>query len=237
MSHKDVIQDCQTNDKNCPTSDLKCNSKTQYIEFNIVIKFILYPQENNLLEYLRDTYSSKEVDAVKKRYFIGSNKKIWTVFWSINKNGKAQTTKFCCYTKQGKRTKYFKVPYKNEDGYYSCLFGEHLLKNNSKPIILVESEKTAIAASIVLPHYTWLAYSGINGLTKAKMKVLSGKTVIIIPDISSNALKIMQNKVPLFQYYDINAKIFDMSSGLTDDQLKSNGWYNADIEDMFSRVL
>jgi hypothetical protein len=66
MSHKDVIQDCQTNDKNCPTSDLKCNSKTQYIDFNIVIKFILYPQENNLLEYLRDTYSSKEVDAVKK---------------------------------------------------------------------------------------------------------------------------------------------------------------------------
>ena len=69
------------------------------------------------------------------------------------------------------------------------------------------------------------------------MKVLSGETVIIIPDISSNALKIMQNKVALFQYYDINAKIFDMSNGLTDDQLKSNGWYNADVEDVFRRVL
>ena len=93
-------------------------------------------------------------------------------FWLINKNGNAQKTKVVYYTREGKRTEYFKVPFKNEDGYYSCLFGEHLLNDNSKPIILVESAKTALVASNVLPHYTWIAYGGIIGWTKDKINVL-----------------------------------------------------------------
>jgi hypothetical protein len=230
LSHKTVIQ-------NCHTSKFDDVTEKRYIDIQIVKSFCSYPKENNLLEYLRNTYSSKEVDAVKKRYFIGSNKKLWTVFWSINKSGQAQKVKVVFYTKNGKRTSYFQVPYKNEDGYYSCLFGEHLLKDNTKPIILVESEKTAIIASIEMPGYTWLAYGGINGLTENKMKVLSGETVVIIPDISSRAVKIMEDKGSLFQRYNINAKIFDMTSGLTDDQLKNEGWYNADVEDVFRRVL
>ncbi len=41
----------------------------------------------------------------------------------------------------------FMVPYKNEDGYYACLFGENLIYDElkgRKTIIIVESEKTAV---------------------------------------------------------------------------------------------
>ncbi|MFT4805374.1 MAG: hypothetical protein ACI9YE_002590, partial [Psychroserpens sp.] len=100
---------------------------------------------------------------------------------------------------------------------------------------LVESEKTALVASMVFPNYTWLAYGGINGLTNDKIKVLAGETIIIIPDMSSKAIKVMTDKMPLFQKYHIDAKIFDMTEGLTDDQLKTKGWYNADVEDVLRR--
>lgn len=139
--------------------------------------------------------------------------------------------------KRGKRTNYFKVPYKNQDGYLSCLFGEHLLKNNTKPIILVESEKTAVVASIVLPHYTWLAYVGINGLTAGKLKVLARKSIIIIPDISSKAVQIIRDKTPLMNQLDIDVKLFDMTSGLSDEKLRENDRYNADIEDVFRNTF
>jgi hypothetical protein len=95
--------------------------------------------------------SSKDVDAVKNRCYIGADNKLWTVFWLINKIGNAQKAKVVYYIREGKRTEYFKVPFKNEDGYYSCLFGEQLLNDNSKQIVLVEIAKTALVSSIVFP--------------------------------------------------------------------------------------
>jgi hypothetical protein len=90
---------------------------------------------------------------------------------------------------------------------------------------------------MVFPQYAWLAYGGINGLTASKMKGLSGETIIIIPDISSKAVQIMKDKMPLLQQFNINAKILDMTSGLSDDQLKQDGWYNADVEDVLRQYI
>lgn len=110
-------------------------AQLQYIDIDTVVSTVNGNIENNLLKYLQSRYTTQQVNYVKKLYYIGTSKEGWTVFWSINKDGKAQKAKACLYTIDGKRTKYFKVPYKNADGYYSCLFGEHLLKNNTKPIL------------------------------------------------------------------------------------------------------
>lgn len=210
--------------------------KSKYIDNQIVGRYSNYPKENKLLVYLRANYTSSKVDKAKSMYQIGTTKHLWTVFWMINRNGNVQKAKVALYSREGKRAEYFKVPYKNEDGYYSCIFGEHLLNNNTKPIILVESEKTAVVSSILLPHYTWLSYGGINGLTPNKMKALAGETVVIIPDMSDNAVKIMKAKAEVFKSLHIKAKIFDMRSGLTDEELKVQGWYNSDIEDVFRNI-
>tara|TARA_R110002033_G_C3897081_1_gene239711 strand:- start:7665 stop:8177 length:513 start_codon:yes stop_codon:yes gene_type:complete len=155
-----------------------------------------------------------------------------TVFWQINKNGLAQKAKVVFYNKEGKRTNYFKVPYKNQDGFYSCLFGEHLLKNNTKPIVLVESEKTALVSAIKLSKYTWLAYGGINGLTETKLEALKNQKIIIIPDMSKKAVDIINNKISRIKELNIKAKVFDMSNNKDDNELKKTGWYNCDIEDV-----
>jgi hypothetical protein len=81
---------------------------------------------------------------VQKMYYIGNTNDGGTIFWNINKDLKVQKSKICYYKKNGKRTSKFKVPYKNKDGYFNCLYGEYLLNKYDKPTVLVESKKTII---------------------------------------------------------------------------------------------
>ncbi len=144
------------------------------------------------------------------------------------------------YDENGKRTNRFKVPFKNEDGYYSCLFGEHIIFDKikgKKTIVLVESEKTAIVGYILLPKYVWLAYGGINGLTEIKLKCLIGHNVLVIPDMSENAVSIICSKIKKFFYMGINIKAWDMTEGKTDEELKLMGIYNNDLEDVFREIF
>ncbi len=217
-------------------TNIDCNTKTidkiKYIDFEYVTKTVECITESALLVYLRKKYCNTKVDKAIKMYYIGTSKKKGTVFWFINKSQKAQKAKVSYYKLNGKRSNFFEVPYKNEDGYKSCLYGEHLLLNNNKPIILVESEKTAIVASIEFPQYTWLSYSGINGLTDSKLQVLKGERVLLIPDVSKNAVSILQKKLKKFERLNIDATIFDMTFNKSDDELKAMGCYNIDIEDI-----
>jgi hypothetical protein len=45
----------------------------------------------------------------------------------------------------------------------------------------------------------------------------------------------MRDKMPSFQELNIDARILDMTSGLSDEELITCGWYNADIEDVFRK--
>ena len=65
-----------------------------------------------------------------------------------------------------------------------CYFGEHLLKGYTKPIAIVESEKTAIIASVYLPQFIWLACGSLTNLNADKCKVLKGRSVILYPDLN-----------------------------------------------------
>ena len=216
--HNDI---CNANKKN----------PVKHIDFQLVNKSIADYPENNLLQYLRLQYGNKAIYQVQQMYYIGNTNDGGTIFWNINKDLKVQKSKICYYKKNGKRTSKFKVPYKNEDGYYSCLFGEHLLNTYDKPIVLVESEKTAIVCAINFPDYNWLSYGGINGMTNNKMKVLSGKSILIIPDLSENARNIAERKVEELSSLNIDVSIWDLSKGMTDLELKVKGYYNCDLED------
>ncbi|NVN96884.1 hypothetical protein HXX01_01415 [Candidatus Nomurabacteria bacterium] len=70
-----------------------------------------------------------------------------------------------------------------------CFFGEHLLAQYpDQPVSIVESEKTALIASIYFPHFVWIATGGKNGCkwtTWDVCKVLKGRKVILWPDISA----------------------------------------------------
>ena len=218
--------------QNCNTN--KAVAK-KYIDFKAVKISIERNTNNKLLTYLYAKYPSKKVDDAINLYYIGTSKKGACIFWYINREQKVQKSKHVWYKSNGKRTDYFKVPYKNDDGYKFCLFGEHLLDQDDKPIILVESEKSAIICSIEFPEYKWLAYSGLNGLTNEKIKALSNRQVMIIPDISENAVQVIKNKDNTLREYNIDYKIVDLTEGKDDTQLKQEGLYNEDVADILLR--
>lgn len=212
----------------------------KYIDESVIWKYYKVNPENNLLQYLRKAYGDLKTEDAKETYVLGTSKDGGVIFWSINTDLKVQKAKIAYYDTNGKRTNKFKVPYKNEDGYFNCLFGEHLIDDKikaKKTIVLTESEKTAIIGYILFPQYVWVAYGGINGLTENKVSCLIGHNVLIIPDMSENAVSIILNKIPLLISLGINAKIWDMTEGKTDEQLKLEGVYNNDLEDVFRKII
>ena len=71
----------------------------------------------------------------------------------------------------------------NDFNLKQCFFGEHLLSVYPSSIVaIVESEKTAIIAALMLPEYVWLAAGNLNGLCLEKCQVLENRTIIVYPD-------------------------------------------------------
>jgi len=64
------------------------------------------------------------------------------------------------------------------------LFGEHLLTDKTKPVAIVESEKTAVIASVYLPQFIWVAVGSLTNLNAEKSSVLKGRTVTLFPDLN-----------------------------------------------------
>ena len=70
---------------------------------------------------------------------------------------------------------------------HQCLFGEHQLQFESidKTIAIVESEKTAVLMTIVLPNYIWIATGGLHNLKMDRCKILAKRKVILFPDLNA----------------------------------------------------
>ena len=151
-------------------------------------------RSNNLARYLFGCFHTTITNELIRRYFIGSTKHRTgaTVFWQIDIEGRIRAGKVMQYDPiTGQRSKEQKPTWihtlERLPNYQlqQCFFGEHLLSSESKdkPVAVVESEKTAIIASIYLPKYVWLASGGKQNLTVERCKVLAGRDVIFFPDL------------------------------------------------------
>jgi hypothetical protein len=155
--------------------------------------------KNNLVTFLTKNLGSIATNKLIEKYFIGTSDK-WpgaTIFWQIDLKGKIRTGKIMLYNSDtGKR---IKEPYDHITWVHKQLntreyelkqsfYGEHLLHDKSKPVALVESEKTAIIASAYLPMFNWLAVGNISSLSEAKCRVLSGRNVVLYPDLNAFGL-------------------------------------------------
>ena len=158
---------------------------------------------NNFIKYLTDLFGDEVSKELKSRYFIGTSKhwKDATVFWQIDIRGKIRTGKIMLYSPTtGKR---IKKPFNHINWVHSalkmddfelkqCFFGEHLLIDKTKHVAIVESEKTAIIASVYLPEFIWLAAGSLTNLSAEKCSVLKGRTITLFPDL--NAFEKWNNK-------------------------------------------
>ena len=182
---------------------------TSYIPTDVFKNSLKSHSKNNFVMYLVKLFGVEVASELISKYFIGSSKH-WngaTVFWQIDANGKIRTGKVMLYNATtGKRVKEpfnhiqwaHKLLKSPEFELKQCFFGEHLIKDTSKPIAIVESEKTAIIASVYLPNFIWLAVGSLSNLTFDKCKVLKGHKIVLFPDLNgfnkwSNKAKELQS--------------------------------------------
>lgn len=147
-----------------------------------------------LFDYVARLAGVNNAIAIWKRYRIGRDGNR-TVFWQIALDGSIRAGKSIPYGNDGHRIKTDAMPanwlHKSRDWRHlhtgeelqQCYFGEHLLRNNEKPVAIVESEKTAAILSQYAQGYVWLASGGSQNIKNEKKNaVLKGRNVLLIPD-------------------------------------------------------
>lgn len=117
---------------------------------------------SNLIVFLSKFFDEDVIWDVLNLYHIRTDKNMM-VFPCISNKNSITGVKMMEYKKDGHRTKHIYNPYKGLFKY--CLFGLHL-KDQGKPIYVVESEKTAIVCALHYPEFTWMATGGLNNLYK-----------------------------------------------------------------------
>ncbi|OWY22709.1 hypothetical protein C7N43_22545 [Sphingobacteriales bacterium UPWRP_1] len=175
---------------------------------------------NNFVQFLLSKFGHDATKHVIQNYFIGTSKN-WegaTVFWQIDTTGKARAGKMFLYdATTGKRDKqklnwvHSILKLQNFE-LKQCLFGEHLLsqpQNVGKPVAIVESEKTAIIASLYLPMYVWLATGGMCNLNTERLQAAKGRQVYLFPDLKAG-YKAWQEKANVLKEAGYNVKANNM---------------------------
>ncbi|MBM3454790.1 MAG: hypothetical protein FJX80_06535 [Bacteroidetes bacterium] len=152
-------------------------------------------EANHFVQFLIDLFGVEIASQLVSRYFIATSK-YWdgaTVFWQIDTKGNIRTGKIMLYSPTtGKRVKepfnhinwVHKALKQLEFELKQCLFGEHLLIDKTKPVALVESEKTAVIASVYLPQFIWVAVGSLSNLNAEKCSILKGRIVTLFPDLN-----------------------------------------------------
>jgi len=142
-------------------------------------------------------WDTDRAEAAARLYKVGTGSKDvegWAIFWQIDDKGKIRSGKLMKYhnghrVKEGYsqdwiHSKMKKAGLLKNFELVQCFFGLHIV-DDSKPIAICESEKTAIIASQYLPQFHWLAAGQLHGINQHKLKSLRGKSITLFPDIGA----------------------------------------------------
>lgn len=135
------------------------------------------------------------------RYRLGASKSGGVIFWQVDHEGRIHDGKIMYYhpdchrnkerpptwvsyllaKRQGRTT--------DQNSTSHCLFGLHQLlgprfslREEERPVAIVEAEKTAVILSGHYPQYIWLATGGLGELQVNKFRPLRGRKVVLFPD-------------------------------------------------------
>jgi hypothetical protein len=179
-----------------PVKTIPSLVKADYIPFTAFKASLKNYENNHFITFLISKFGNQTTEELIAKYYIGTSKH-WhcsTVFYQIDLSGSIRTAKIILYNPvSGKRVK---EPYDHVNWLHSilklqdfnlsqCLFGEHLLKDKTKPIAIVESEKSAIISSVYFPDFIWLATGGKNKMKPELFKNLQNRKVIFFPDLKA----------------------------------------------------
>ena len=215
---------------------------------------------NDFVIYLRRLLGVPVADELLLKFQVGTGlhwhiAPEWprsTVFWQICEQGHVRAGKVMAYSGAiGRRLKDKKTgqdrPYwvheilsMRDFHYQQCLFGLHQLPHypDTKPIAIVESEKSAVIATAFMPGFIWLATGGLGNLTADKFKVLAGRNVTLFPDLSKpqlgqpSAFEQWVNKAPELRRVGCSVTVSRMLEGKATTLERDAGY---DIVDFLTR--
>jgi len=161
-----------------------------YIDAELMKRSLTGYAHNHLVQYLIGLVGHETAMTAVAKYNVGTSRNGGACFWQVDLQGRIRTGKIIVYGTDGHRRKdvyppvgwvhrTMKLPNFNLK---QCLFGEHLLRDITKMVAVVESEKTAIIASCYLPDFIWLAAGGSQGLNTDKCATLKGRNAVLYPD-------------------------------------------------------
>jgi hypothetical protein len=144
------------------------------------------------------------------------------------------------YSKNKKPKPNWLTNYISQESRNICLFGDHLINKNNKPIILVEAPKTAIyghlyfyKSNTALAGCNWLAVGAKGYLTLERVKTLKGRESIVFPDCSTNGNTFIEWQTKFNKFEDqLSGTSFILSNYLEEvasDEQKAKGIDIADI--------
>lgn len=215
-----------------------------FISPDIVGRSLSHYDINPLYYYLSNVFGVEGTMRLFDMYRIGTSAK-WggaTIFWQTDISGNVRTGKIMLYdTQTGHRIKepqtYISWSHSGlhliDFNLQQCLFGEHLLKTSvSEPIMLVESEKTAVIMAYFIPDYLWLATGGKNGcFNKGAISVLRDREVTLVPDLGVTEL--WREKSALLSGICNRMAVSDVLDRMATDDQREAG---LDIADFFLTI-
>lgn len=144
---------------------------------------------NTFIKFICKRFSDRKerVRQTINAYQIGTYKKTMVTFPQIDRLGGVRYIKCMAYAENGHRDKnafpsIIKHP-QTPEGYKQAFFGEHLIREYSGKIAVVESEKTAIVMTLTDTEnkYLWIATGGGNNL-RQNLATLADRNVVLFPD-------------------------------------------------------
>lgn len=220
-----------------PVAEPAAAERISYIPHDIYRASHIRYADNHFVQYL---YTLGHDRAVVNRkileYRIGTSAR-WpgaTVFWQVDVAQQVRTGKIMLYDRAtGRRVR---EPYSHISWAHSvleledfalkqCLFGEHLLHwREGAPVAIVESEKSAVIASLYRPDIIWMAAGGKELLHADKLAPLRGRIVTLYPD--AGAYDLWAAKVKEYRH------LLPMS---VSDTVERHGEKGMDIADVLVR--
>ena len=141
----------------------------------------------------------RQMKRAARRYRLGATRNGGVIFWQIDSNellhdGKVMYYRADCHRDKNRHPTWVgalltrRYGWADADSMTSrhCLFGLHLLRERrvgrDVTIAVVESEKTAVIMSELLPDYIWLATGGMGNVQTERFRQLRGMRVVMFPD-------------------------------------------------------
>jgi hypothetical protein len=198
-------------------------------------------EQNAFVEFLLNLFPDdlENVQAVLKVYLVGTYPDYYgcyTCFPQIDRQMQVRKAKLIRFDQEsGKRLKGdfdtsslpAKLKLKEDFNYKQIFFGEHLLtKYPDKPVAIVESEKSAIIASLCFPEFVWLGCNSKQWLKAERLQRFGNRQIMLYPD--GDGFDQWQTIATNAQRQGLEVKISSLIETRATDEQKAEGYDLAD---------